>query len=79
MSLELAALLPIEWDATLSTRDAMSLMHDQLAPYENIERDRQEYSAALVASLVDEDGPGDDDDSWGRATLGGQFYLRDIQ
>ena len=73
MSLELAALLPIEWDATLSTRDAMSLMHDQLAPYENIERDRQEYSAALVASLVDEDGPGGDDDSWGRATLGGQF------
>ena len=47
MSLELAALLPIEWDATLSTRDAMSLMHDQLAPYENIERDRQEYSAHL--------------------------------
>ncbi len=73
MSLELAALLPIEWDATLSTRDAMSLMYDQLAPYENIEGDRQEYSAALVASLVDEDGPGGDDDSWGRATLGGQF------
>ena len=73
MSLELASMLPIEWDATLSTRDAMSLMYDQLAPYENIESDRQEYSAALVASLVDEDGPGGDDDSWGRATLGGQF------
>ncbi len=75
LSLDLVALLPIEWDATVSTKDAFTLMRNSEAPYENIESDQQKYGVALVASLVDEERPGGEDDSWGRATRGGQFYI----
>jgi hypothetical protein len=73
LELDLVALLPIEWDATASTLDAFTLMRNHEAPYENIEIDQQNYSASLVASLVGSEGPGGDDDSWGRGSLGGQF------
>lgn len=71
LSLEIAGLLPIEWDAATSTEDAFPLMYDQVAPYENIVSDQQAYSASLVATLVGEDRP--EGDAWGRGMLGGQF------
>jgi hypothetical protein len=71
LTLELVALLPIEWDATVSTLDAFTLMRNREAPYENMDEDLQSHSPSFVATLVDAERP--EGDFWGRGSLGGQF------
>lgn len=74
LTLDLVALLPIEWDATVSTADAFTLMYNREAPYENMDEDLQSHSPSFVATLVDQERP--DGDVWGRAFLGGQFFTQ---
>ena len=66
LSLELAEMLPVELEKTLTTAEILDLMRGEDFPFETLKGERDHQAADLVATLTDTP-------IGGRAQLGGRF------